>query len=184
MVVPAHSLVAPRVANGRSMVITRLLLEHFNVFSFMSVFFLGNIHDMTIQTWPSDQCPQDKTSYHQTSEPPRHYCDNGTFYNIGDNYKFKYMSICSSVVTRGIGCCVGKFKEKDAGILQPRADPCGASIPDPPLKQSGPSKLFSKLYSGVRRNIQGRENMHNYGIVSNGRWVYLSTSLRILRVLQ
>ena len=39
-VVPAHSLVAPRVANGQSMVISSLLKEHFNVFSSMSVLFL------------------------------------------------------------------------------------------------------------------------------------------------
>ena len=38
MVVPAHSLVAPAGSNGRSMVISSLLKEHFNVFSFMSVF--------------------------------------------------------------------------------------------------------------------------------------------------
>ena len=35
MVVPAHALVAPRGANGRSMVISSLLNEHFNVFGFM-----------------------------------------------------------------------------------------------------------------------------------------------------
>ena len=38
MVVPAHALVAPRGVNGRSMIISSLLEEHFNVFSFMSVF--------------------------------------------------------------------------------------------------------------------------------------------------
>ena len=38
MVVPAYSLVAPRGANRRSMVISSLLREHFNVFSFMLVF--------------------------------------------------------------------------------------------------------------------------------------------------
>ena len=43
MVVPANSLVAPRRANGRSIVISSLLKEHFNVFSFMSVF-LGSVH--------------------------------------------------------------------------------------------------------------------------------------------
>ena len=38
MVVPPHSLVAPGGSNGRSMVINSLLKEHFNAFSFMSVF--------------------------------------------------------------------------------------------------------------------------------------------------
>ena len=38
MVVPTHSLVAPPWINGRSMVISSLLNEHLNVFSFMSVF--------------------------------------------------------------------------------------------------------------------------------------------------
>ena len=41
MVVLAHSLVAPRGANGRSMVISSILKEHVNVFSFMSVFSYG-----------------------------------------------------------------------------------------------------------------------------------------------
>ena len=37
MVVVAHALVAPPWSNGRSMVISSLLNEHFDVFSFMSV---------------------------------------------------------------------------------------------------------------------------------------------------
>ena len=44
MVVPAHALVAPRGVNGRLMVVSSLLLEHFNVFYFS--FFLGSVHDM------------------------------------------------------------------------------------------------------------------------------------------
>ena len=38
MVVVAHALVAPPWSNGRSMVISSLLNEHFDVFGFMSVF--------------------------------------------------------------------------------------------------------------------------------------------------
>ena len=45
MVVPAHSLVAPGGANGSSMV-SSLLKEHFNVFSFLTVFFLGSVRNM------------------------------------------------------------------------------------------------------------------------------------------
>ena len=48
MVVLAHSLVAPPWGNGQSMVISSLLKEHLNVFSFMSVFFLGSVHDMLV----------------------------------------------------------------------------------------------------------------------------------------
>ena len=39
MVVVADTLVAPPWSNGRSMVISSLLNEHFNVFGFMSVLF-------------------------------------------------------------------------------------------------------------------------------------------------
>ena len=46
MVVMAHTFVAPPWSNGRSMVISSLLNEHFNVFGFMSVFFLVSVHDM------------------------------------------------------------------------------------------------------------------------------------------
>ena len=38
MVVVAHALVAPPWSNGRSMVISSLLNEHFDVLRFMSVF--------------------------------------------------------------------------------------------------------------------------------------------------
>ena len=45
MVVPVHSFVAPRGANGRSMVIISLLKGHFNVF-YVS-FFVGSVQDMS-----------------------------------------------------------------------------------------------------------------------------------------
>ena len=48
MVVLVHSLVAPPWSNRWPMVMSSLLWEQFNVFSFMSVFFLGSVHDMII----------------------------------------------------------------------------------------------------------------------------------------
>ena len=45
MVVVAHALVAPPWSNGRSMVISSLLNEHFHEFG-LCQFFLGSVHDM------------------------------------------------------------------------------------------------------------------------------------------
>ena len=49
MIVPAHSLVSPPWSYEQSIVICSILKEHCNVFCYMSVFFLGSVHDIILK---------------------------------------------------------------------------------------------------------------------------------------